>query len=180
MQKKIRRLLSAALIILCGSSLSASAQFDDQGRVGTWTTGRVARRHEQTENPHLKVVRVAKQKGFDRVVFEFTGPMPNYSIRYLKGGFYEDEGGSHRIRIAGKSFLQITLNQIPMDEIQAAFSTGMNFAPEGRLKLPALQEVQEQTLFEGFYDFLLGVKSRRAFRVTEFQNPARVAIDFKH
>jgi len=40
--------------------------------------------------------------------------------------------------------------------------------------------VQEKTLFEGFYDFLLGVKSRRAFRVTEFSNPARVAIDFKH
>lgn len=183
MQKKRAYFLSAALIILCCSwsgSFTASTQFDDKGKVGTWTTGPVARRHEQSENPHLKVVRVAKQKGFDRVVFEFTGPMPNYSIRYLKGRFFEDEGGSHRIRIAGKSFMQITFNQIPMDEIQAGFSTGKNFSPEGRLKLPALQEVQEKTLFEGFYDFLLGIRSRRAFRVTELSNPARVVIDFKH
>ena len=79
-----------------------------------------------------------------------------------------------------RSFLQITFNQIPMDEMQAAFSTGKSFAPEGRLKLPALQEVQEKTLFEGFYDFLLGVRSRRAFRVIELSNPARLAIDFRH
>ena len=183
MAKDLVLCIAAALTILCFSwsgSFTAWAQFDDNGKVGTWTTGPVARRHEQSENPHLKVVRVAKQKRFDRLVFEFTGPMPNYSIRYLKGRFYEDEGGSHRIRIAGTAFMQVTFNQIPMDEIQAGFSTGKKFSPEGRLKLPALQEVQEKTLFEGFYDFLLGIRSRRAFRVTELQNPARVVIDFRH
>ena len=125
-------------------------------------------------------MRAAKQKGFDRVVFEFEGPMPNYSIRYLKGRIFEDEGGPHRIRMAGKAFIQITFNQIPMDEIQAGFSTGKSFSPEGKLKMAALLEVQEKTLFEGFYDFLLGIKSRRAFRVTELSHPSRLAIDFKH
>ena len=182
MKPEFARRLGTAFIILCGlsaGSFSASAQFDDQGKVGAWTTAPVARRHEQLENPHLRVVRVAKQKGFDRVVFEFTGPMPNYNIWYLRGRIFEDEAGPHRIRMAGKAFMQITFNQIPMDEIQAGFCSGRNFSPEGKLTTPILLEVQEKTLFEGTYDFLLGIKSRRAFRVTEFSHPARVAIDFK-
>jgi hypothetical protein len=178
------KLFTAALfLILCCSwsgSFSAAAQFRNLGRVGSWTTGPVERRHEQSENPHLRVVRAAKQNGFERVVFEFTGPMPNYSIKYLKGRIFDDLDGSHRIRIAGNAFVQVTFNQLSADEVQAGFSSARNFSPEGRLKLRALLEVQEKTLFEGFYDFLLGVKSRRAFRVTELQNPARVAIDFKN
>jgi len=35
-------------------------------------------------------------------------------------------------------------------------------------------------MFEGFYDFVIGVSSRKAFRVTELSTPSRLAIDFKH
>jgi hypothetical protein len=178
------KLFAVALFLILGcswaGSFSAAAQFRDLGKVGSWTTGPVERRHEQSENPHLRVVRAAKQNGFDRVVFEFTGPMPNYSLKYLKGRVFDDEDGPHRIRIAGNAFIHVTFNQLPADEVQAGFSSAKNFSPVGRLKLRALFEVQEKTLFEGFYDFLLGIKSRRAFRVTELQDPARVAIDFKH
>jgi hypothetical protein len=178
------KLFAAALfLILCCSwsgSFSVAAQFREIGKVGSWTMEPVERRHEQSENPHLRVVRAANQNGFDRVVFEFTGPMPNYSIKYLKGRIFDDLDGSHRIRIAGNAFIHVTFNQLSADEVQAGFSSANNFSPEGKLKMPALREVEERTLSEGFYDFLLGIKSRRSFRVTELQNPARVAIDFKH
>jgi len=35
-------------------------------------------------------------------------------------------------------------------------------------------------LFEGFYDFVVGVGWPKPFRVIELSNPARLAIDFKH
>ena len=181
MKKSILSVFKMGLALSCCwyGSVSGSAQFENEGKLSAWTTAPVERRHEQSENPHLRVVRVAQQNGFDRVVFEFTGPMPNYSIKYLKGRIFDDLDGSHRIRIAGNAFIQVTFNQLSADEVQAGFSSARNFSPEGRLKLRALMEVQEKTLSEGFYDFLLGIKSRRAFRVIELQNPARLAIDFK-
>jgi hypothetical protein len=43
-------------------------------------------------------VRAAKQHGFDRVVFEFFGPLPNYRVDYLPTPYFEDEGGWHPIK----------------------------------------------------------------------------------
>ena len=39
--------------------------------------------------------------------------------------------------------------------------------------------VEAAGFFEGHYDFLLGLRSRRLFRVTELANPSRLVIDFK-
>jgi hypothetical protein len=180
--KAKRFVIVIAVILGCvsASSFSAGAQFEDKGRLEVWTTGPIWRHHDQQENPHVKKVRAARQGGFDRVVFEFEGVVPNYQIRYLKGRYYTGEEETFRIRMAGQAFLQVTFNQISMDEMQAGFSSGANFSPEGKLRMPALREVQEKGCYEGFYDFLLGIKSRRAFRVTEFSNPSRLAIDFKH
>jgi hypothetical protein len=125
-------------------------------------------------------VRAARQGAFDRVVFEFDGPVSNYSIKYLSSPYYESEGGRQRIRIAGSRFVEITLHIITTDEKQMALSEKKDFIPKGRLKMPSVLQLASKNLFEGYYDFLVGVRGRKAFRVTELSNPSRLVIDFKH
>jgi hypothetical protein len=125
-------------------------------------------------------VRAAKQRAFDRVVFEFSGPLPNYRIEYLKSHFYDGEAGRVRIKSAGKAFVQVEFSVIPSSDEQLKFSEATNFVPKGRLRMGSLQSVTDQAQFEGFYDFLLGVAARKQFRVSEMSNPTRLVVDFKH
>jgi hypothetical protein len=171
-------ILGIAAFLMCAMP-STPAQLKNSGKLNTWTTKPVERRHENDQLTRIRTVRAASHKGFDRIVFEFAGPIPNYSVEYHPSKFYEDEGGRHRIKIAGGTYVHVNLNLIPVNEEQLRFSQASDFAPKGRLKLPVLWEVDEAGFFEGHYDFLLGIKSRRLFRVTELQNPARLAVDFK-
>ena len=160
---------------------AGSAQIGNTGTVGTWTTKPISREHNQANQlSYVKIVRAAKQHNSDRVVFEFVGPFPNYGIEYLKGHFYDGEGGRERIKSAGNLFVQVEFNMIPASEEQVKFTETKNFVPKGRLRMPAVQSVTDQGLFEGFYDFVIGVSARKPFRVTELSNPPRLVVDFKH
>lgn len=174
---KLKLLVSIALLYLL--ALSATAQTAATGKVNTWTTKPMERR-ESSESTHLRTVRAAKQSGFDRVVFEFDGGLPNYTINYLRSRWHEDESGRHRLKLAGNAFVEVYLFVIPVDDEQLKLSQAKDFYPKGRLKFSSLKEVDEGMFFEGYYDFFLGIKSRKLFRVTELSNPSRLVIDFKH
>ena len=158
---------------------SAAAQFPNSGKLNAWTTRPVSRRH-RAEATYVQKTRVGRHQAFDRVVFEFSGSMPNYRVEYLNSRFYEDEGGRHRIRIAGRAFMQVALSVIPGDEEQLKLRDQKDFIPKGTLKFPSVWEVDEATWFEGYYDFLLGIGARKPFRVSELSDPLRLVIEFKH
>jgi hypothetical protein len=177
---RVTRLFSANVAIF-STFFAASAQIGNTGTLDTWTTKPVSREHNQANQlSYVRIVRAAKQNNSDRVVFEFVGPFPNYRIEYLKGHFYDGEGGRERIKGAGNVFVQLELNMIPTSDEQLKFTEAKNFVPKGRLRMPSVQSVTDQGLFEGFYDFVIGLPSRKAFRVTELSNPARLVIEFKH
>ena len=171
-------LAAGALLLLL--SLSALAQMENIGTFDTWTTRPFSRAHNSSaEASYVKTVRASKQNGFDRVVFEFEGPFPNYRIEYLKSRFYEPEAGRQRIRQPGNAFVLVNFFLIPTEEKQFKLSEAKDFVPKGSLRMPTLQSVKDKQLFEGYYDFLLGVRSRKPYRVTELANPSRLVIDFK-
>lgn len=177
----------AAFIVLClaiSGSFSAASQFSSRGALNTWTTRVVERQHETAETAYtayLKVVRVEKHNGFDRTIFEFQGPLPNYSFRYLDRPFYNNEDESkERIRIAGRAFIQAGFYFIRADETQLNLAEAAGFSPQGKLRMPALRQLADRGVWEGGYDFVLGVRARQPFRVTELANPSRVVIDLKH
>ncbi len=172
--------LFIALMLCTFVFSSAAAQFPNTGKLNTWTTRTVSRRHEGTGITYVRSVRVGRHQIFDRVVFEFGGSMPNYQVEYLRGRFYENEGGRQRIKIAGNAFVQVNLNLIPTDEEQMKLREQNSFIPKGRLKLRSVLELDEAGLFEGYYDFLLGIRARKPFRVSELSNPLRLVIDFKN
>jgi hypothetical protein len=170
-----------ATLLIFAASLPSAAQFGNAGTLNTWTTKLVSRDQDlSTENTYVKTVRAAQQKDFDRLVFEFEGAFPHYRIEYLKSRFYDSEGGRKRIRTAGRAFLMVTLLQVSADEKQVGLSQARGFLPKGNLRLPSLWSIDDKELFEGTYDFVAGVSSRKPFRITELRNPSRLVIDFKH
>jgi hypothetical protein len=161
--------------------LTATAQVGNVGTLEKWTEKPVSRDHSQgSEASYVKTVRTAKHKDFDRVVFEFAGPFPHYRIEYLKSNFYQGEADRVRIKSAGRSFAQVEFFVIPASDDQLKYTEAKNFLPAGPLRLPAMKSVTDMGLFEGFYDFVIGVGARKPFRVTELSHPSRLAVDFKH
>jgi hypothetical protein len=179
--------LVVSLIVLCfgiTGSFSAPAQFTNRGTLNTWSTRVFERQHETAEtaySSYLKRVRVEKHQGFDRTVFEFTGTIPNYNFHYLAAPYYSNEDESkERIRIAGHAFIQAGFYFIRADETQLNFEQAADFVPKGKLRMPALRELADRSVWEGGYDFVLGIRARQPFRITEMANPSRVVIDIKH
>lgn len=175
-------LLATATVLLV--SISAPSQMSNRGALNRWTTSVVERRHEDEKTAYtayLRSVRVGKHNGFDRAVFEFQGPLPNYNIKYFATPYYANEDEcKERIRIAGHAFIQAGFYFIRNDETQNKLSEAPNFYPKGKLRMPSLRERADRGAWEGGYDFVLGIKARQPFRVTELTNPSRVVIDFKH
>src|SRR6266566_3407530 len=130
MSNNPKRLIIAGTLVLV-TLLSVSAQIDNVGTLNTWTTKSLSRAHNSSNQAsYIRVVRAAKQNGFDRVVFEFEGPFPNYRTEYLKSHFYEAEVGRVRIRQPGNVFLQIEFFVVPTDG-QLKFTEAKDFVPKG-------------------------------------------------
>ena len=160
MQRLCQFLLATFFIL--APCLPTAAQFGNAGSLNTWTIKLVSRDQEPSrENTYVKMVRAAKQKDFDRLVFEFEGAFPHYRIDYLKSRFYDSEGGRRRIRTAGRSFLLLTFLQVPADEKQVGLLQAKGFLPKGNLRMTSLWSIADKELFEGTYDFVAGVSARK-------------------
>ena len=178
--RNITALTLSLLLVASSVVIRSFASAQSIGNLNVWTTQLIDRRHAQLESIYVRVVRAAKQNGFDRVVFEFHGPMPSYRIQYLKSSRFYEDNGRHRIKIAGKAFIEIDLNMIAASAEQAAAINRKGFLPKGKISLPSVWQFQDLGVEEGFYDFLIGVSARRAFRVTEKSNPSRLVVDIRH
>lgn len=170
-------------IILCFSLILAvvvfaQAQFQSEGKLNIWTIEKV-QRNPETEDTTYSVckVRVSKNKDFDRVVFEFDAGQPKYVIQYLSSDIYETDGRDSKIKIAGNVFMLVSLYNIGVDE---PFPCKLRNYPKKKLDFPSLMQIQSGAWSYGIWDFLIGVKDKKPFRVQELRKPTRVIIDFKH
>lgn len=124
----------------------------------------------------LREVRAAGQRGFDRVVFEFAGNgVPGYRVGYVDGA--TQCGSGEAVELAGQAWLQVQLTPARA-HTEAGEPTVRD--RERRLDLPALQELESTCDFEADVTWVLGLASRKTFRVQELGNPARLVIDIEH
>ena len=125
----------------------------------------------------LKEVRFGQHQGYDRVVFEFTSKeVPGFKVQYA------DEpvvtcGSGEPVKVEGeaKLVIQLTPAQAHNDQGNATITE--------RDSKPALKIVRQARLscdFEAEVSWVLGLTERRAYRVREFKDPARLVIDIKH
>jgi len=171
-------IMSVALLI---SAPWAAAQYANKGELNTWTTKEVERDGVgRGATGMLKVVRAARQDGFDRVVLEFTEGLPGHAVSFTKPPFYlspNETTRGPRVKIAGNSFIAVHLfSATGRDENNK--NTTLN--PQGSLDLPNILEVKRIYDWDSLVVYIIGLKARKPFRVQELANPARLVVDFQH
>jgi hypothetical protein len=168
---QLRLTFAILAVVFCGTSAWAQ-QYRDTGALNSWTTSEVSRVTDP--DGRLRIVRAAKQDGFDRVVFEFADGVPSFSVAYPNSPLY-DIATQARLKISGGAVLEVSMhfNYGEHTDIYQGF-------PKGKLDLPALLEIKNIDFDEGVMAFALGLRERRAFRVSTLTNPARLVVDVRH
>ena len=125
----------------------------------------------------LRAVHVTRETGFDRVVFEFSGPaIPSYRVEYITEPLRAC-GSGDVVSLAGTRRLVVRL-----EPAQAHDSLGRATPGERALapRLPAVLELRLLCDFEGQVDWAVGVAASRRFRVLEAAGPQRLFLDVRH
>jgi hypothetical protein len=128
--------------------------------------------------PVLDHVRVGRHPGYDRIVFEFAGPIPSYQVQPATA-LSEDASGEP-VWPGHHNLLSIRL-----DPAQAHTNAGhstLNAAEErGAPALPVLRQYRLTGDFEGVvsYGLRLGLGTPN-LRVTELARPNRLVVDIAH
>lgn len=126
----------------------------------------------------LRRVRVGRHDGFDRLVFDFDGGLPGYSVAYR--AVARTDGGGAPIPTTGAVALQVYLQAASVDTEAEGFP--FTFTPTGPIdaNYPTLRDVRYGGYFEGGTTFGIGLAGRSGFRVLELTGPPRLAIDVAH
>lgn len=136
-----------------------------------------ARTGEGPTVTHLTAVRIARQDGFDRVVFEFDGATPAYKVAYVDGPILEDPSG-RTVTVAGSGLLRVHFDgasAVALDQPGgAATYAGPNRVMGDAAKV---KEVVSAGDFEAVMTWVIGVDGRRPNKVSTLTSPSRVIID---
>jgi hypothetical protein len=173
--KLLMTLLGA--LFLCAPTLApARVALNFAPAEGEWTNGIVEKARAGSAPTTLRSVRAARNKDFDRVVFEFAGQeVSGYHVEYVKRPI-ENCGEGKVVRVAGGGFLRVRLTPAQAHTEQG---TATIKDRERRMRLGVLREMELICDFEGQVEWVLGVASPNRFRVLELSNPARLVVDIK-
>lgn len=162
------------------TSSTATGGIDPMDDAGTEP---VRREPSSAETSLLTDVRVARHEGFDRVVFEFNGPVPGYDVEYVEPPITED-GSGHDVEVDGEAFLQVVMR--PASGFDLSRGEGEQ-TYEGPTRIDGqdsgtsvIQEVVRTGDFEAMLTWVIGISDRVDFRVDEVDGPARLVIDVRN
>ena len=122
--------------------------------------------------PTLVDVRAARHSGFDRVVFEFRGAVPEHRVGYVDQ--LVQDGSGRPVSVAGAADLEVVFHGANAHEQDGTptisprrFSTG----------LTAVKEVAQIGDFEAVVSYGIGLDRRRPLTVSTLSGPSRLVID---
>jgi hypothetical protein len=123
--------------------------------------------------PTIVAVRAGRHAGFDRVVFEFRGPVPaTRRVRYVDR--LVQDGSGKPVRLAGGADLEVVFQGANAhDDRGMPTVSPRRFSPG----FTALKEVAQAGDFEAVVSYGLGVDRRRPFKVSTLSGPSRLVID---
>lgn len=157
-------------------AVNASAQWNDAGKFNAWTSAAFSRKNKASKKtPYLREIRSARNQGFDRVVFEFTGDIPRYQIEYIKApivGTADEE-----VKVKGKFFVSINLQSLPYPDDEKLGEVKMLTDYKNAY---AISEITQIEWFEGTRWYVVGLTAKKLYRVQQLKNPTRLVIDFKN
>jgi predicted small lipoprotein YifL len=125
----------------------------------------------------VTAVRVARQEGYDRVVFELAGKAGQAGWRVEYVDEPRAQGSGEPVPVDGEAALSvlITGTGYPMDTGQEEVADDP--ALPGGLEVVA--DVVLGGVFEGQYEAFIGTSGRQPFRVFRLADPERVVVDVR-
>jgi hypothetical protein len=134
---------------------------------------------EATGGPlSVTAVRVARQDGYDRVVFELDGRQPGkpgWRVMYVDDP--RRDGSGEPVDVEGGKTLVVLIEGVgyPFDTgVEEA--SGVSLPPD----LEVVADVELGAVYEGVYETFIGVTREAPFRVFRLADPARVVVDVRH
>jgi hypothetical protein len=124
----------------------------------------------------LRRVRAGRNKDFDRLVFDFDGPIPGVDVQYVRELL--EDGSGNPIPLRGRAVVQIVM--------QPAVAHHEDGTPSVTGPLPdvtgfaAFRQVADAGDFEAVLTWGIGVAARTGLRATRLTGPSRVAVDVVH
>ena len=126
----------------------------------------------------VTAVRVARQEGFDRVVFELAGKaagQAGWRVEYVDEP--RAQGSGDVVPVDGEAALAvlITGTGYPMDTGQEEVADDPALPGD----LEVVQDVVLGAVFEGQYEAFIGTSGEQPFRVFRLGDPERVVVDVR-
>jgi len=122
--------------------------------------------------PTLVDVRAGSHPGFDRVVFEFRGAVPEHRIGYVDQ--LVEDGSGDPVSVAGAADLEVVFQGANAHRENGSPTVSpRRFSPG----LPAVKEIAQLGDFEAVVSYGIGVDQRRPIQVSTLSNPSRLVID---
>ena len=123
-------------------------------------------------SPTLADVRAAGHPGFDRVVFEFQGDVPEHTVRYVDQ--LVEDGSGAPVSVAGTADLEVVFHGANAHTEDGTPSVGPRRSSPG---LTAVKEVAQTGDFEAVVGYGIGLDRRRPLTVSTLSGPSRLVID---
>lgn len=120
-------------------------------------------------------VRAAEHEGYDRIVFEFEGTPPDYRVEYVENPTHCASG--EPVDVQGNAVLAVSFD--PADAHTEAGEPTLDFQSISP-GLPSIVEAVQTCDFEAHLTWVVGLGAQVDFRVTEVENPLRLAVDIAH
>jgi len=142
-----------------------------------WSTEPVTVRHDDIGSTDFKTLKVAKNDGFDRSVFQFNDGVPGYNVRYVAKPAQCASGDP--ISVTGTAYIEVQMQPAQSYDVDTQKPT---FSPASIVDVkPNLASVKQLKMscpgFEAETSYIIGVSKKKNFRVTELKNPPRVVVD---
>jgi hypothetical protein len=123
--------------------------------------------------PTLLRIRSAPHSGYDRITFDFAGPLPGYQVRYVDK--VVEDGSGRTMTMPGRRFVQIRF-----EPAQAHSDSGDTAVTPRSMTLgyPMLRGYVINGDFEAVLNVALGLDDVVAFRVGEIPGtPGHIYLD---
>ena len=109
---------------------------------------------------------------YDRVVFEFSGPVPLLRIEHVKDMIAD--GSGLPVSIPGRAILLVRLTPARAHDDAGQATAPNHMAP----KLPVVKAIVSAGDFEGIVTYGIGLGKKADMRIVTMDNANRLVIDF--
>jgi len=162
-----------------GESPAATADPVPSDELGPFTCDLPLHEDATIARANITDVRIGTHAGYDRIVFEFAGGLPEASLERAEPPFTHDASGEP-IAVQGESFLRLIMRggTKQTDEGTSSYDGPTEFEPNA----PALVHLVEGGDFEAQSTWYFGLTAESCVRVLTLTDDgtARLVIDIEH